>query len=200
MTAPPGCRRAGREQVRQEAVAGVMRAWTVTPGRRDDEQRWLSRGGHRSFTSQGEPSGLGGGAGRAVQELTRQDLQRCFYPVLLLAAHPGHDLTDGLLYTRCGPAFAAVWAITLGIRVAFIWALQDVPWFTRTAGTFIRDHQIGRSAIAAAFVLMAVAMYGLRFAVIAVRARQAPRAGPARPGSQAQTWTGRKNAGWPSPR
>jgi hypothetical protein len=36
------------------------------------------------------------------------------------------------------------------------------------------DHQIGRSAIAAAFVLMAVIMYGLRFAVIAVSARLSP--------------------------
>ena len=55
-----------------------------------------------------EPSGLGGGAGRAVQELARQDLQRCFYPVLLLAAHPGHDLTDGLRDGALGPLGAIV--------------------------------------------------------------------------------------------
>lgn len=84
------------------------------------------------------------------------------------------DPRAGRLYTRCGPAFAATWAMALGIRVVFIWALQDVPWFVHTAGPFIRDHQIGRSAIAAAFILMAVTMYGLRFAVIAVRARQVP--------------------------
>jgi hypothetical protein len=69
----------------------------------------------------------------------------------------------------------------MGTRVAFIGALQEVPWFAHTAGPFIRDHQIGRSAIAAAFVLMAVTMYGLRFAVIVVRARQLPpprRSGP----------------------
>lgn len=103
------------------------------------------------------------------------------------------DPRTGRVYTRSGPAFAAVWVIALGIRVAFIWALQDVPWFTRTAGTFLRDHQIGRSAIAAAFVLMALAMYGLRFAVIAVRSRQATRAAAARPGSQSPTRTGGKN-------
>jgi hypothetical protein len=90
------------------------------------------------------------------------------------------DAGAGRLYTRCGPAFAATWAIATGTRVAFIWALQDAPWFAHTAGPFLRDHQIGRSAIAAAFVLMAVIMYGLRFAVIAVRARQMPR-----PGAQA---------------
>ena len=81
------------------------------------------------------------------------------------------------LYTRCGPAFAATWAIVMGTRVAVIWALQDAPWFAHTAGSFLRDRQIGRSAIAAAFVLTAVIMYGLRFAVIAVRARQLPRPG-----------------------
>lgn len=87
------------------------------------------------------------------------------------------DPGAGRLYTRCGPAFAAIWAIAMGTRVAFIWALQDVPWFAHTAGSFLRDHQIEHSAIAAAFVLMAVTMYGLRFAVIAVRAWQLPRPG-----------------------
>ncbi len=71
----------------------------------------------------------------------------------------------------------------MGTRVAVIWALQDAPWFAHIAGSFLRDHQIGRSAIAAAFVLMAIIMYGLRFAVIAVRARQLPRPGaPGRAG------------------
>jgi len=77
------------------------------------------------------------------------------------------DPRAGRLYTRCGPAFAATWTIAMGTRVAFIWALQDVPRFAHTAGPFLRDHQIGRSAIAPAFVLMAVTMYGLRFAIIA---------------------------------
>jgi hypothetical protein len=97
----------------------------------------------------------------------------------LAAATTGveRDPGAGRLYTRCGPAFAAAWAIAMGIRVAFIWALQHAPWFAHTAGPFIRDHQIGRNAIAAAFVLMAVTMYGLRFAVIAVRARQLPHPG-----------------------
>ena len=95
----------------------------------------------------------------------------------LAAATTGveRDPAVGWLYTRSGPAFTATWAIATGTRVAFIWALQDAPWFAHTAGPFLRDHQIGRSAIAAAFVLMAVTMYGLRFAVIAVRARQLPR-------------------------
>ena len=87
------------------------------------------------------------------------------------------DPGTGRLYTRCGLGFAATWAVAMGIRVAFIWALRDVPWFARTAGPFLHDHQIGHSAIAAAFVLMAVTMYGLRSAVIAVRAQQLPRPG-----------------------
>lgn len=87
------------------------------------------------------------------------------------------DPLSGRLYTRCGSAFAAIWAVAMGTRVALIWALRDVPWFARTAGPFLRDHQIGRSAIAAAFVLMAVTMYGLRSAVIPVRVQQLPRPG-----------------------
>lgn len=96
---------------------------------------------------------------------------------VLAAATTGveRDPTVGRLYTRSGPAFAATWAIATGTRVAFIWALQDAPRFAHTAGPFLRDHQIGRNAIAPAFVLMAVIMYGLRFAVIAVRAGQLPR-------------------------
>jgi hypothetical protein len=92
------------------------------------------------------------------------------------------DPGAGRLYTRRGPAFAVTWVVAMGTRVAFIWALQDVPWVAHTAGPFLRDHQIGRSAIAAAFVLMAVTMYGLQVAMIAVRARQLPR-----PGAVAQT-------------
>lgn len=143
----------------------------------------------------------------AVAYLSRAPTQRYDIYAYLVAAAAGclcgalaaaatsvdRDQRTGRLYTRCGPAFAAVWAIALGTRVAFIWALQDAPWFSRIAGTFIRDHQIGRSAIAAAFVLMAVVMYGLRFAVIAVRARQAPRADAGPPRSQPPTWTGGKN-------
>jgi hypothetical protein len=95
----------------------------------------------------------------------------------LAAAATGveRDPEDGQLYTRCGLAYAVTWAVAMATRVTLIWALQDVPWFARAAGPFLRDHQIGRDAIAAAFVLMAVIMYGLRFAVIAVRARHRPR-------------------------
>lgn len=97
------------------------------------------------------------------------------------------DAGAGRLYTRCGPAFAAAWAIAMGIRVALTWALQDVPSFAHTAGPFLREHQIERNAIAAAFVLMAVTMYGLRFAMITVRARQLPLpAGPSRAAAQAR--------------
>jgi hypothetical protein len=127
----------------------------------------------------------------AVVYLSRAPAHRYDVYLYLLAAAAGcgfgalasapprleRDPGAGRLYTRCGPAFAATWAIALGTRVAFIWALQHVPWFAHTAGPFIRDHQIGRSAIAAAFVLMAVTMYGLRYAVIAVRARHLPRPG-----------------------
>ena len=94
------------------------------------------------------------------------------------------DSGDGQVYTRCGLAYAVTWAVALATRVTLIWALRDVPWFAHSAGPFLREHQIGRSAIAAAFVLMAVIMYGVRFAVIAVRARHLPGPGADRAGNR----------------
>ncbi len=102
------------------------------------------------------------------------------------------DPGDGQVYTRCGLAYAVTWAVALATRVTLIWALRDVPWFTHSAGPFLRDHQIGRSAIAAAFVLMAVIMYGVRFAVIAVRAR--PGCGPGWQPRPEQALSGRASA------
>jgi hypothetical protein len=40
----------GRKQVGQETITGARQARAVTPGHRDDEQRRLPRGGHRSVT------------------------------------------------------------------------------------------------------------------------------------------------------
>jgi hypothetical protein len=85
------------------------------------------------------------------------------------------DPGTGRLYTRSGLAYAATWAVALGTRVALIWALQDWAWFQHAAGPFLREHQIGRDAIAAAFVLMAVTMYGFRYAAIAVQVQRLPR-------------------------
>ena len=85
------------------------------------------------------------------------------------------DPETGRLYARSGLAYAATWAVAMGTRVAVIWALLDWPWFRQAAGPFLRDHQIGPDAIAAAFVLMAVTMFGFRYAAIAVRARRLPR-------------------------
>jgi len=101
----------------------------------------------------------------------------------LAAATTGveRDPVAGRLYTRSGLGFAAIWVLAMATRVAFIWALQDVPSFAHAAGPFLREHQMGRSAIAAAFVLSAVTMYVLRFAVIAVRSRQLPPAGAPQP-------------------
>jgi hypothetical protein len=90
------------------------------------------------------------------------------------------DSADGQAYTRCGLAYAVTWTAAMATMVTLIRALRSAPWFAHTARTFLRDHQLGRSATAAAFVLTAVIMYGVRFAVIAVRARQLPGPGAGR--------------------
>src|SRR5437660_2020 len=66
---------------------------------------------------------VGGGFGVVASATTRVD----------------RDQETGRLYTRCGPAFAATWTVALGTRIALVWALQDVPWFANTAGSFLRD-------------------------------------------------------------
>ena len=151
----------------------------------------LTQYGRRSFTWRRWLPAIAAVPVAAVVYLSRAPAYRYDVYLYLVAAAAGcgfgvlatvftgvdRDPQAGRLYTRSGPAFAVTWAIAMGTRVALIWALQDLPSFAHTVGPFLRDHQIGRSAIAAAFVLMAVTMYGVRFAGIAVKAWRLPRAG-----------------------
>ena len=78
------------------------------------------------------------------------------------------------LYTRCGIAFAITWIVALGSRATFIWALQDSSAIRQSIGTFMRNHQIVSGAIAPTFVLIALSMYSIRLALLAVKVRQLP--------------------------
>ena len=84
-------------------------------------------------------------------------------------------------YTRCGIAFAVTWIVAVGSRVAFVWALQDDVAFQHSVGMFMRNHHIGPEAIAPSFVLVALATFSVRLAVVAVKVRQLPAAGAHRP-------------------
>ncbi len=91
------------------------------------------------------------------------------------------DGRSGRVVLQAGIAYAAVWALVLGGRLAFGWAASGV--WRHAVGRFSMDHAItGEAAWTAAFVLMAIAMVGARTAVLAARALLVARAaGTARP-------------------
>jgi hypothetical protein len=91
------------------------------------------------------------------------------------------DGRTGRLVMQAGIAYAAVWALVFGGRLAFGWAASGV--WRAAVGQFSMAHAItGEAAWTAAFVLMAIAMVGARTAVLAVRAALVARgAGAARP-------------------
>jgi hypothetical protein len=88
------------------------------------------------------------------------------------------DGRSGKLVTQAGVAYATVWAIVFGGRIAFGWAASNA--WQRAVGQFSIDHAItGEAAWTAAFVLMAIAMVAARTAVLAARALWVYRGAPA---------------------
>lgn len=76
---------------------------------------------------------------------------------------------SGKVMTQAGLAYAAVWALVLGGRLAFAWAASN-PW-RQAVGQFSISHAItGEAAWTAAFLLMALAMVAARTAMVAARA------------------------------
>jgi hypothetical protein len=87
------------------------------------------------------------------------------------------DHREDVLVVRAGLAFAGLWVIVIGGRVAFAeWATHAGA---RSIGEFSMRHQItGADAWTAAFVLLAVAMVLARLVVTGVQARLVGRALP----------------------
>ena len=84
------------------------------------------------------------------------------------------DGQSGRLVTQAGIAYATVWAVVFGGRIAFGWAASNV--WQQGVARFSMAHAItGEAAWPAAFVLMAIAMVATRTAVLAVRALWASR-------------------------
>jgi hypothetical protein len=85
---------------------------------------------------------------------------------LLVKVRPGR--TDTVV-THAGAAYAALWVVVIGGRVAFAYGAEH--WFPVAIGRFSMNHQItGADAWTAAFVLMALAMVLVRVVVTALRA------------------------------
>ena len=80
--------------------------------------------------------------------------------------HVERDGRSGKIVMQAGLAYAAVWAIVFGGRLAFGWAASHV-WRDAVAQFSIAHAITGEAAWTAAFVLMAVAMVVARTAVLA---------------------------------
>ncbi|HEX6509038.1 MAG TPA: hypothetical protein VF221_15525 [Chloroflexota bacterium] len=79
------------------------------------------------------------------------------------------DEQTGRIVTEAGVAYAALWVIVFGGRLAFAWAASHV-WSHQVA-QFSLQHAITSSAAwTAAFVLMALSMVVARTVVVALRA------------------------------
>lgn len=82
---------------------------------------------------------------------------------------------DGRVTMRAGLAYALVWVVAIGGRIAFAYGANHL-WL-QPIGRFSSEHQItGAAAWRAAFVLMALAMVVARTLVLAARAALLPRA------------------------
>jgi hypothetical protein len=85
------------------------------------------------------------------------------------------DRRSGKIVMQAGLAYAVVWAVVFGGRLAFGWAASGV--WRAAVGQFSLSHAItGEAAWTAAFILMALAMVAARTAVLAARALRAVRA------------------------
>jgi hypothetical protein len=78
------------------------------------------------------------------------------------------DQQTGKLVLEAGLAYAALWIVTLGGRLAFGWAATNL--WSQQIGQFSVQHQItGSAAWTAAFVLSALAMIVARTVVVGAR-------------------------------
>lgn len=106
---------------------------------------------------------LGAGAGAALGVLAG----------MLVTVRRGRT---GALVTYAGAAYAALWVVVIGGRVAFAYGAEH--WFPVAIGRLSMTHRItGADAWTAAFVLMALAMVLTRVLVTALRASAARSAG-----------------------
>jgi hypothetical protein len=79
------------------------------------------------------------------------------------------DPRTGRIITEAGIAYASLWLIVLGGRLAFAWAATNL--WSHQLGEFSIQHEITSAAAwTAAFVLMALAMVIARTAVVGLRA------------------------------
>jgi len=79
------------------------------------------------------------------------------------------DRSTGIVHTVTGPAFAAIWASAVVLRLAFVWAITDWPWARNHIGEYMIGHHISFDAIAPFFLLWALTMVVSRLVALKLR-------------------------------
>lgn len=82
-----------------------------------------------------------------------------------------HDPSDGVIYTRAGAGYAALWTAVIGARLLFVYGSNH--WFTEQLGHWMYQHQISVDALTDALVVMAIAMLLGRTGTLAAKRRAA---------------------------
>lgn len=82
------------------------------------------------------------------------------------------DPNTGKAFTISRWGFVAIWGAAMLARLAFVWAVTDLPWARDHFGEFMITHQISFDAIAPFFVLWALTMVIARVVVLQVRIRR----------------------------
>jgi hypothetical protein len=82
------------------------------------------------------------------------------------------DPARGRIRTRAGRAYPAIWLAVLLGRLAFVWSVEHVHWFTVDVGEFMYHANLGDDGIGLFFVVMALTMVVVRAAAILVCSRR----------------------------
>jgi membrane protein CcdC involved in cytochrome C biogenesis len=84
------------------------------------------------------------------------------------------DPGTGKTYTTSRWGFLTIWGLAVLIRLAFVWAVTDVPWVGHQFGEFMISNQISAEAVAPFFVLWALTMVIARVIALQIRTRCLP--------------------------
>lgn len=81
------------------------------------------------------------------------------------------DPATGAIYTVCGRGFLMVWLVAMCLRLAFVWAVTDLPAVREHFGMFLVNAGISVDAIAPFFIIWAIAMVLTRVSSVVLRSR-----------------------------
>ncbi len=84
------------------------------------------------------------------------------------------DAASGSAMTVTGPAFAAIWASAVALRLGFIYAVEHWHWARMQFGEFMITHHVDFTAIAPFFILWVLGMVLTRLVAVGLRTATLP--------------------------